>query len=327
MGLSGFIHSVLHVRTELWRSDNHITTLQFRHPRLLCLFNPRLFRQSCDPVTSLGIYRLCRVVNLSDEFYRDSCLREQLDSHGVLKGQVRAGRASQGVSSPSTLGHPTPTFMPRTSVSPRPRLTGIPPPGSSNITSVPPTSMHHTTSSPSVSSQSNITPATQQPSKSQLFNNTSYHSQSRTNRLSNIHPPEHRLSQISPETTLPLRFQCEHLEPTSSSDEMFMGMNHEHGPPRQSHFMPSHNDNFENFNAQFPVPAQPENWSITKRPEWTETGLISDTMSKMDDCTFLPQFCVYCMSLTSGSFIFRWFLQQLPCLCSIASGSHSRAPI
>jgi hypothetical protein len=64
----GFIHSVLHVRTKLWRSDNHITTLQFRHPRLLCLFDPRLFRQSCDPVTSLGIYILCGVVNLSDEF-------------------------------------------------------------------------------------------------------------------------------------------------------------------------------------------------------------------------------------------------------------------
>jgi hypothetical protein len=319
VGLSGFIHSLLHVRTKLWRSDNYITTLQFRHPRLLCLFSPRLFRQSCDPVTSLGKYRLCGVVNLSDEFYRDSCLREQLDSHGVLKGQVR--RASQGVGSPSTLGHPTPTSIPRPSVSPRPRLTGIPPRGSSTITSVPPTSMHHTTSSPSVSSQSNITAATRQPSESQLFNNTNDHPQSRTNRLSNIHPPEHRLSQISSETALPLRFQDEHLEPTPSRDEMLMGMNDEHGPPSQSHFMSSHNDNFENFNTQFPVPAQPENWSIAKRPEWTET------ISKMDDCTFLPHFCVYCMSLTSGSFIFRWFLQQLPCLCSIASGSHSRVPI
>jgi hypothetical protein len=257
VSLFGFIHSVLHVRTKLWRSDNHITTLQFRHPRLLCLFNPRLFRQSCDPVTSLGLYRLCGVVNLSDEFYRDSCLREQLDSHGVLKGQVRAGRASLGVGSPSTLGHP----------------------------------------------------------------------QSKTSRLSNIHPPEHRLSQISSETTLPLRFQGEHLEPTASSNEMLMGMNHEHGPPSQSHFMSSHNDNFENFNTQFPVPAQPENWPIAKRPEWTATGLVSDNISKMDDRRFLLHFCVYCMSLTSGSFIFRWFLQQLPCLCSIASGSHSRVPI
>jgi hypothetical protein len=327
VSLSGFIHSLLHVRTKLWRSDNYITTLQFRHPRLLCLFSQRLFRQSCDPVTSLGIYRLCGVVNLSDEFYRDSCLREQLDSHGVLKGQGRAGRASLGVGSPSTLGHPTPTFMPRTSVSPRPRLTGIPQSGSSTITSIPPTSMHHTTSSPSVSSQSNITAATRQPSESQLFNITSYHPQSRTNRLSNTHPPEHGLSQISSETTLPLRFQGEHLEPTPSSDEMLVGMNHEHGPPIQSHFMSSHNDNFENFNTQFPVPVQPRNWSIAKGPEWTETGLVSDTISKMDDCTFLPHFCVYCMSLTSGSFIFQWFLQHLPCFCSIASGSRSRVPI
>jgi hypothetical protein len=247
--------------------------------QLLYLFNPRLFRQSCNPVTSLNTYRLCGVVNLSDEFCRDSCLREQLDSHGVLKGQVRAGRASQGVGSPSTLGHPTPTFMARTSVSPRPRLRGIPPSGSSNITSIPPTSTHHTTSSPSVSSQSNITATTRQPSESHLFNNTSYHPRSRRNRLSNIHAPEHRLSQISPETTLPLRFQGEHLEPTPSSDEMLMGINHEHGPPRKSHFMPSHNDNFENFNTQFPVPAQPENWSIAKRQGWTET----DTISKMDD--------------------------------------------
>ena len=300
MSLLDFIHSVLHVRTELWRSDNHITTLQFRHHRLLCLFNPRLFRQSCDLVTSLGIYRLCGVVNLSDEFYRDSCLREQLDSHGVLKGQVRAGRASLGVGSPSTLGHPTPTCMPRTSVSPRPRLTGIPPLGSSTMTFVLPTSMH----------------------------NTSYgNPQSRTNRLSNIHSPEHTLSQISSETTLPLRVPGEHLEPTPSSDEMLMRMNHEHGPPSQSHFISSHNENFENFNAPFPVPAQPGNWSIAKGPEWTETGLVSDTISKMDDCTFLPDFCVYCMSLMSGSFIFRWFLQQVPCLCSIVSGSHSRVPI
>ena len=267
-------------------------------------------------------------MNLSDEFYRDSCLREQLDSHGVLKGQVRAGRASLGVGSPSTLGHPTPTCMSRTSVSPRPRLTGIPPLGSSTMTFVPPTSMHHTTGSPSVSSQSNITAATQQPSESQLFNNTSYgNPQSRTNRLSNIHPPEHTQSQISSETTLPLRFPGEHLEPTPSSDEMLMRMNHEHGPPSQSHFISSHNENFENFIAPFPVPAQPGNWSIAKGPEWTETGLVSDTISKTDDCTFLSHFCVYCMFLTSGSFMFRWFLQQLPCLCSIASGSHSRVPI
>jgi hypothetical protein len=195
------------------------------------------------------------------------------------------------------------------------------------ITFVPPTPIHHTTSSPSISSQSNINAATQQPSESQLFNNTSYHPQSRTNRLSNIHPPEHTLSQISSETTLPLRFQGEHLELTPSSDEMLMGMNHEHGPPSQSHFMSSHNDNFGNFNAQSPVPAQPGNWSIAKGPEWIETGLVSDTISKMDDCTFLPHFYVYGMSLTSRSFIFRWFLQQLPCLCSIASGSHSRVPI
>lgn len=271
------------------RGEDHIRNFVYALliPDLIIIYKGYKSDDGVD-VKGLSVKGVCKKVKeeLGIVVIRDSCLREQLDSHGVLKGQVRPGRASQGVGSPSTLGHPTPTLMTRTSVSPRPRPTGIPPPVSLTTTSVPSTSMHHTTSSPSESGQSNITAATRQPSESQPFNNTNYRPQSRTNRFSNIQPPEHSVSQISSETPLSLRFQSEHLEPTPSRDEMLMGMNHEHRPPSQSHFMSSHNDNFENFNTQFPAPAQPENWSIARRPEWPETGLVSDTISKMDDFSY-----------------------------------------
>jgi hypothetical protein len=224
------------------------------------------------------IKRIHLIVNdLSDHSCRDSYLREQLELHGVLRNQNRQttgrkGRNTQSVSSPSTLGHPTPTSIPMPSVSPRLNTLGRLSPGSSHVPSSLPTPIRHAPDSSGISSSPNTAAATQRPSHSQLPKSTTSYQQSRTNKPSNINSFLQKPQQDSRDTALPL-YSSGYLDPTPmSGDEGFTGTATE-----------PHNDRYITGSA----PAG--SWSIAEQAALTEQAtLVCNPTSNVEDSTFLP---------------------------------------
>lgn len=126
---------------------------------------------------------------MSNNHCRETHLDARLKLAGVkrnLKGQVPKGKDAQSQGSPSTVGYPTPTSIPITHVSPRPKFTGRISPTTSNTPSIQPTSIYPTYSSNNVSRRSNTALVTHRSIQSPALQSANSHRRGRTNKSSDI---------------------------------------------------------------------------------------------------------------------------------------------
>jgi hypothetical protein len=229
----------------------------------------------------------------SNDSSRESYLREQLESRGVvrdLRGQVRSalrGKNSQVVGSPSTLGPSTPTSLPVASVSRRSMVIGRPSPISSTLPSFLPTPIRSTYHSPSVSSRSNPVPATQRAIQPPLLKSADYQNQNKRNKPGNKKPHQ-KSPQDFEDTGIHSYCPAGGLAYASTSgNEMSIGMGE--SMPNSFNHIAASGDNSGNAGSPSIAPVQAGDWPTEESAGFADdAGQASNHISNVGDSTFLP---------------------------------------
>jgi hypothetical protein len=226
----------------------------------------------------------------SNDLSRESYLREQLESRGVvrdLRGQVRRGKNLQVVGSLSTLDPSTPTSLPVASVSRRSMVIRRPSPISSTLPSFLPTPIQSTYHSPSVSSRSNPVPATQRAIQPPLLKSANYQNQSKRNKPGNKKPHQ-KPPQNFEDTGIHSYCPAGGLAHASTSgNEMSIGMG-ESMPGSFNHITAS-GDNFGNAGSPSIAPVQAGDWATEESAGFAnDASQASNNISNVGDSTFLP---------------------------------------